>query len=78
MAKLELFDLAEQIAIILQFEHKSNMQDLRDLLSLFAAACNLGPLTSVVMHWINHPPRVISMYIEADSLPMKLQLNAFG
>ena len=49
MAKLALFDLAEQIAIILQFEHKSNMQDLRDLLSLLAAACNLGHLTFVVI-----------------------------
>jgi len=42
------------------------------------AACNLGHLTCVVMRWINYPPRVIFMHIEANSLPMKLQLNAFG
>ena len=49
MAKLEMFDLAERIAIILQFENKSNMQDLRDLLSLLTALCNLGHLTCVVI-----------------------------
>ena len=73
-----MFDLAERIAIILQFENKSNMQDLRDLLSLLTALCNFGHLTCVVMPWINHPPRVIFMHIEANSLPMKFQLNAFG